>query len=410
MKKLRLQVSNRVSLGSFDLMCILLIVSICYLTQNRTIGTVGIAAIGCIIALCATQLFVLWSGLQISNTAKAFLILDVYLLVRIIFEMRTSALYTGIQALMLLAFFVIMVQMSTEEPVFEKIVRWFTILFYIMVVVYLAAEFSGGVNHLWNYISITTLKICYVLFAFTLIKNSRHLLLRCAAFAVINFILGERTAAVIIPVVYVMLWYLKRARLTRGKFYALFWLVALPCVLFPYAYVQLSHASFRSALDALSLEYTGGRFFSGRNVLWELIFSGVSSNPLFGLGFGNTLFQDNNITLSTHNVYMFLLEVGGLAAVVLFLLCMFSVWKAYYPSIHLERTKIVAAYLLGLMLFMDFEMFLVSNNFVLSLFWWLLLAVPFVTRDFQKNGTDAKQLPPGGKMAAPRLIRNRGRL
>lgn len=272
MKKLRLQVSNRVSLGSFDLMCILLIVSICYLTQNRTIGTVGIAAIGCIIALCATQLFVLWSGLQISNTAKAFLILDVYLLVRIIFEMRTSALYTGIQALMLLAFFVIMVQMSTEEPVFEKIVRWFTILFYIMVVVYLAAEFSGGVNHLWNYISITTLKICYVLFAFTLIKNSRHLLLRCAAFAVINFILGERTAAVIIPVVYVMLWYLKRARLTRGKFYALFWLVALPCVLFPYAYVQLSHASFRSALDALSLEYTGGRFFSGRNVLWELIF------------------------------------------------------------------------------------------------------------------------------------------
>lgn len=407
MKKLQIRVSSRITIGTFDLVCILLAMSILYLMYNPVARLLGMCSIASIIALCATQFLSLRSVIELSSTAKAFIILDSYLLIRIIFEMQVRALYTGIQAIMLLFFFIVITQMSTGQKSFERSVKLCNNLFYVILTIFLIAQMSIGMRGLGNYLSGTTMKICFVLFAFTLIKSGRFLLLRCLFFSVSNFILGERTAALVTPIVYVMLWYLRHTKLTRKKFYALFWLVTIPCVLFPYAYVQFSHADFRPALDALAMEYTGGRFFSGRNMLWELIFSGLSTNPLFGLGFGNTLFLDNDIARSTHNVYMFLLEVGGLMAVVLFLLCMFSVWKTYYSSIHLERTQIVAAYLLGLMLFMDFEMFLISNNFVLSLFWWLLLAIPFVTKDFQKVGVDAKQPSHSGKIAASRLMRNR---
>lgn len=196
-------------------------------------------------------------------------------------------------------------------------------------------------------ISGTAMKVCFVLFAFSPLKNSNYLFLRCILFSVINFIWGERTASIIIMLIYVALVYLRSAKINRTKFYTLYWIVISPTLLFPYFYVQLSHSNIRPVLDKIAFEYTGGRFFSGRNVLWELIFSGIESNPLFGLGFGNTLFQDSNITISTHNVYMFLLEVGGILAVILFAVCMFAVWRSYYLTIEKESTKIVSAYFLG---------------------------------------------------------------
>lgn len=373
----RIRIPKPQTLTLYELVCIFLVVALLYLFRNKFYRGLGATAIGIIIGLCVLIFIKKASAFELSPVTKIFLVLQGYFLGRFFAEWNISGYYNCFQAVLLLFCFSILIQSSIRSSGYKYLLTKYTTLLYALSGLFLIASLLGQMRSVGTVISGTAMKVCFVLFAFSLLKNSNYLFLRCILFSVINFIWGERTASIIIMLIYVALVYLRSAKINRTKFYTLYWIVISPTLLFPYFYVQLSHSNIRPVLDKIAFEYTGGRFFSGRNVLWELIFSGIESNPLFGLGFGNTLFQDSNITISTHNVYMFLLEVGGILAVILFAVCMFAVWRSYYLTIEKESTKIVSAYFLGLLIFMDFEMFLLVNNFVVSLFWWLLLALPF---------------------------------
>jgi hypothetical protein len=145
---------------------------------------------------------------------------------------------------------------------------------------------------------------------------------------------------------------------------------------FPFLYVWVSYLPIRKALDLWALQRTGGRIFSGRNVIWDLIIQSLNNNHswLTGLGLSNQLFLDNNITLSPHNVYMYLLRDGGMILVVLFALFLSTIWNKTTVDLNDKNSRITAAYLIGMMVMMTFEVFLVANNVVVSVFWWMALS------------------------------------
>lgn len=125
-------------------------------------------------------------------------------------------------------------------------------------------------------------------------------------------------------------------------------------------------------MDKYAAQYTGQRFFTGREDVWETILEVNNDNVWLGQGIGfDTAIL--NTELSTHNLYMYLFLEGGIVLVVLFLFFFYNIWRMYYDAINDERVRWSAAFLLGGLIFLDFELFGIINNIPLSLLFWFII-------------------------------------
>ena len=165
-----------------------------------------------------------------------------------------------------------------------------------------------------------------------------------------------------------MLGYFSKSKL---KFKFLYWLVVGCCVAFPFIYIAMKQTC-GVFLDNYAQQYTGQRFFTGREKIWETILDVNSYYVWFGQGVGfDTSILNTN--LSTHNLYMYLFLEGGIVLVVLFLFFFYNIWRMYYNDINKEVVRWSAAFLLGGLLFLDFELFLIINNIPISLLFWFII-------------------------------------
>lgn len=318
--------------------------------------------------------------------AKIFILIVVYLILHLIFIGKGSGAYFVAQIIGFLGLFVALSNVKTDEESLVQIRRIIRGLYYCIIIVYLVAYLLNLKAMINTIISPTILKLLLPLSLFAIDEqNKKKKFVEICIFILISFILGERTTVVCMIAIILINTVLKK--ISYRESCILFTIVMVLVILFPLGYVSLSKSSFGHLLNQWFRQYTGENFFSGRDRIWRMIFEGVKGKVFFGLGFGNQFLEEHGITLSTHNLYMYLYMNGGVVLVGLFSCFMCGIWRSMKKAMNRKDTYALkgASYFLGLLLFLDMELFLLANNVVISLVWWIIIALIFVWGDMKSK-------------------------
>lgn len=195
---------------------------------------------------------------------------------------------------------------------------------------------------------------------------------------VFAFIFGRNRSSLLMIIFCVVVHFLQKKGNTSKTVYRInFFITAGITYLLPKGYTWLYQSEYRIYLNNLSRELFGKNFFSGRQVLWIQIFEWFEQHNMI-LGIGSEFIGGKyaeQLGISTHNVTLFLLGQGGWLILVLFLALLYKIYMRFYD--HIEDPKMIwaSSFLLGLMFRSSFDLFLIGNRFVDSMFSWLSLCV-----------------------------------
>lgn len=268
----------------------------------------------------------------------------------------------------------VLLKSSLDKKTLERISCFFSRLFLLLVFIILGLQISIGEMAVLDYLGGTLLKVFFVL-SFFFVLRRKNILLFILLAAFLNMIIGERTASLVLICVYVFYKLLSLDMVAKHKwiYNSLFWVVVMGVISFPFFYIYLKHSDIGIELNSLSREYTNGNFFSGRENIWEAILIANRETFLMGKGVANNFLSEMGTELSTHNLYMFLYLEGGVLLLLLFVMFMYHIWQKYYSTIKNRATQMSASFFLGILLFLDFELLLLVNNLVVSLFFWFVI-------------------------------------
>ena len=194
----------------------------------------------------------------------------------------------------------------------------------------------------------------------------------------IAFLFGKSRSSILMLFCCLLFCYVfKKVRKNKVWYKITFWIVALIVCLIPYGYVCLYRSSFRNYLNNLSRSIFGKNFFSGRNILWVQIYEWLEQhNLLWGIGsefVGGT--YSEQLGASTHNVILFLLGQGGLILVFLFFIMLYKIYMLFFKYLDDPIVLAGSAFLLGLMIRSCFDLILIANQFVPSMYAWLSICM-----------------------------------
>lgn len=145
-------------------------------------------------------------------------------------------------------------------------------------------------------------------------------------------------------------------------------------------YTTLGEAPWFTSLQDNVFDLTGTNIYSGRNLVWPILFEAISQRPLLGWGSGarpNTFLLDNSldVTWSAHNLYYtIVIQIGyiGLAAFLLFLT---TLWSKTYTAKNTKHIRVAAGFFAGICAYQAFECQLTQNNLDTGLYLWLIPAL-----------------------------------
>ncbi|MCK2199739.1 hypothetical protein [Corynebacterium callunae] len=146
-------------------------------------------------------------------------------------------------------------------------------------------------------------------------------------------------------------------------------------MLVPIIYVQLSVSRLRGRLDMFALQYTGGRFFSGRDIIWyHLLEDFWEGNTLIGGGHNLALTTLLGNTLSSHNTFIAVLTRMGFIGLILFLAIFFGLLTKYLKHSEHLIVRFSAAVTIAILFKQSSEFSLIGNNIAHSLVSWLVIS------------------------------------
>lgn len=144
---------------------------------------------------------------------------------------------------------------------------------------------------------------------------------------------------------------------------------------FTYGYSKISTSPIGYTLNEYSLKYTGKTFFSGRQHIWEELINLISKKILLGYGSEATPSAFIEGGLSAHNFYLqTTLQVGLLGITILFLLFL-SIWNYLYLAKLEKGVRIGGSLLLGILIYLLFEVSLTQNNLAIAILQWLIVGL-----------------------------------
>lgn len=316
------------------------------------------------------------------TTAKQFffcLLIGGYLLFVSEFNNTTNYAYGILIQLSMLIFPYSLLSASEINSEVAKSIEKLCSMFFVAILVFVFyVQLKYGINSA-DLISASLLKTSFALSYFFIISKKSKLaaiLTSSTAF----FILGERTSAAVLLFVYII-YRLLGLKISKGFYYFIFVLIFFIAVIFPFLYIELKYSNIGIMLNEISREYTGDNFFSGREIIWEGILEGNKDNVLLGQGVNNGYLKSRlNTDLSTHNLYMFLYLEGGVGMLFMFFLFVTSIWGKFYNFIYLERARLSAAFFIGILLFSDFELLLLTNNILASIVFWFIISYGLIVQ------------------------------
>ena len=229
-------------------------------------------------------------------------------------------------------------------------------------------------------INASLLKTSVALSYFFIISNKKSKLVAILTSSAVFFLLGERTSAAVLLFVYII-YRLLGCKISKGFYNFIFVFIFSIAVIFPFLYIELKYSNIGLMLNEISREYTGDNFFSGREIIWEGILEGNKDNVLLGQGVNSGFLKSRlNTDLSTHNLYMFLYLEGGVVLLFMFFLFVASIWGKFYNFIYMERARLSAAFFVGILLFSDFELLLLTNNILASIVFWFIISYGLIVK------------------------------
>jgi len=165
--------------------------------------------------------------------------------------------------------------------------------------------------------------------------------------------------------------------ITRNKLtYKLFFYTVLGSIIaFTYLYPLISFNHSFDNINQLFLEYTGQRFYSGRNKVWFDLIELGSKNNFLGYGTGvlpKDLFRTD---LSSHNLYLQIYIQNGLTSLVILFLIINGIWNKIYKYKENPNSKIFASVFIGIIVHQTFEVTLLQNNISIGTLQWILIAI-----------------------------------
>lgn len=353
------------------LIILLLTMSLVYaINLNNAFKLFGYASIILLLVICFIR--IMKNKILLDYTFKMGLIFIVYNISLLIINFSRNALYIVSQEVALILFLIIFIQIKMTENSIEKIINYFSKMYYIgLSVVFICYNLK-----LTNIVSMTVCKAVFAISFFAMIKTKKKLLFTIFS-GVTFFLMGERTGAIIFIVIYILNEVIKRIK-KKSIYKLLFIVFSIILIIIPKLYVWMQYQPIGEELNEYSKKISGENFFSGRNRIWKVVYDELEDNKVFGLTYNNNILKDNNINLSTHNLYVWLQMNGGYVLLVLYLIFLYIIWMKFYEYKDNEIDRWSSAYLLGFMLLVNFELLWLSNNFVVSIYMWFVIGFSLV--------------------------------
>jgi hypothetical protein len=343
---------------------------ICY--NYSIIGTIPIF---CILAASVGALVTT----PVKKMALILSIIILYLAVKFIQNPTPSALYNFFlqNSLFILAFILSITTLNEQYQI--KLLQSFSFIFCIFFVVCIVVEVSASdINQIVLYKSLFGM-------SFFFLCKQKKLLLYGILYAVFCLLIGERAASLTLIFVFVFYYLLKT--ISKRRFQMIFIATFVLCVLFPFVYVRLWETELGILLNELSWKYTNSNFFSGRQNIWNAIIEAMHNHWLFGLGIDSGIeLKYYGGILSTHNLYMFLYLEGGVFLIGLFFCFLYLLWNKLYPHVRSDKQiRLSAAYFLGIIIFCDFEMTMLTNTIAVAIPLWFTIGYGLMRANYLKQ-------------------------
>ncbi|WP_165051546.1 MULTISPECIES: O-antigen ligase [unclassified Adlercreutzia] len=277
-----------------------------------------------------------------------------------------------------------MVAVGYESVIVRSFRKWLLALCLLLSPFVLAIVVAGGgdahIRMFESVFSMTIYKTLLAVFCVLLLECERRFVL-CASFVVLFILIGDRASAICCAAGLLAYWgygFLIRRRLVCwGVFCSIiFFSIAVPLV-----YVSLYGTVLGYEINQFSRDYFGSNFFSGRNIIWDQVFSAISENPVLGNGLNSrvsvgVINGTDGVGLSFHNTYLTILFQGGIVGFALFVGILARLWSLVFSDGKESKVKRVAFCSLIMLLVLGcFEVTMIQNTVNVALMLWLFVAM-----------------------------------
>ncbi|MGE4283805.1 MAG: O-antigen ligase family protein [Clostridia bacterium] len=368
--------SNRKIYFSISIITVLYLFSILYLSNSSILSYIGFFSSVLLVVICFFLALRAILQSKINSTWYGLLIIIIYNAVLMFVKLDTKSVYIFSQQIALLVYMSCLSIISIDERKLAQLYN-FMYRFYIVFTVVLVFIILLKKQEEFLLVFSGTLFKVYLTLVYFSFLNNRNITSKVLLAVTILLNIGERTSMIIIIAIFFLEKILFYLRSSKKLYYLIFWIIIFVSVIFPYVYLWLFEHPLGITINQLIKEITGENFFSGRQVIWKYAFDLVKGKEFFGLGISNNMLGES-LGLSTHNLYIYLLLQGGYFLLALFIFYLFSLWKQLFLYIENQKIRWTMAYFLGLLIFVDFELVLLVNNFVVSLYLWLPIGYGFL--------------------------------
>ncbi|MFA9559307.1 hypothetical protein ACERII_18505 [Evansella sp. AB-rgal1] len=216
----------------------------------------------------------------------------------------------------------------------------------------------------------------FTFFSLAMVSGTWKKVALCFLYMVVFWDSGDRSRVLALLVIALCIIILPK--LGKRLYKVTFWTVTSIIILIPKIYLWMYNMSESSQWNVWVREFSGKNLFSGRQHLWGYLENYLSNHQLFGHG-GNLVGGEFSVNymfgMSSHNLFLFLRGQGGYLLLFLFVLFLYYIWLRFYNHLSNPYVLVGAAYLIGLLVRTSFDLVLMANNFVDSLYLWLPLVI-----------------------------------
>lgn len=362
----------------YRLFIILLLSVPLYLVNNFFIRAIGYMSMVSIFLLGINDVIFRAKRIKFTSIWGWFFIYSIYSFIMMVRTPTSKAFYMFILQTILLFFICLLSSVQLNEKILDSIYRYGKVLFFIILIPASIIVLSrGNFTRFDKYFSFVIYKFMFPC-TFFFITKSKHKFVNTFIFTIVLMLLGERTSALTLLCIYVVYVAIGKLRKQRLGYLVLFNLVFFAILGFTFLYVQLQYMNIGNAINLFFRKYTGGNFFSGRQIIWGIVFKYLNQSPLFGYGIDNDILAMEGITISAHNTYLHLLLQGGWIGILIFFMFLRSIWKRYYKNLDDNVVRLSAAYMIGILIFINFEVTLIGNAVGPGLFMWFILGIGLI--------------------------------
>lgn len=348
-----------------------------YSFNNKYVKLVGILAILVLLVALIFDSIRRLDNIKINKIFMWFLIFTSYSIFQLVRTPTLKGLYSFSLQTLLLFFITMFSTIKLDNSILNKIFKAGKFIYILMLIPggLIALEGGRGAFGKFDFLFSPVLYKIMLPCTFFFIAESKNKLFKVLIFSFIYLRMVERASSLSLLIIYIAYIILSKIINNKKLYKLLFVCTFLILFAFVYIYINLQYTNIGLIINGLFRRYTGGNFFSGRNIIWSLLFDYIKLRPIVGYGMDNNVLALAGITKSSHNTYIHLLLQGGLLSLILFFMIMYNIWKRFFHYLYNDTILSVAAYTIGTLAFINFEVTLIGNSTVTAIFYWLVLGI-----------------------------------